>query len=258
MVTRDPNDFRNFKLRNGAPATTVIVSAVLIGFLLCWFDRSFRTFEAFRFQTNLFGSRPWTALTYAYCDSGVVSVLFAGYWLWTMGGALERDIGTKALASFWLVESLLCPITFWVGSKVLGADGLLIGPWVPLAGLTMVWGLRNASARMLLFFVVPVSGRAIAWLAALLVLFGAYSVQMRYAPGLAVFAALPLVFAWSLGTRRMKLPGIPERGAKGNDFVRGAGFYSKEYFDDVKRRERDRAEKERLKRLLEGPSGDEK
>lgn len=258
MVTKDPNDFRNFKLRNGAPATTTIVAAVVIGFLLCWFDRSFKTFEMIRFQADLLGQRPWTALTYPYCDTGPVSLLFACYWLWTMGGALERDIGTRPLALFWVVESILCPLSLWVGSKVSGVDGLLIGPWVPLAALTMLWGLRNANAQLLLFFVIPVKGRAIAWLALLLVLFGAHSPQMGYAPVLALFAALPLILAWALGTRRTNVLGITEAGTRGKDYVRGAGFYSREYFDDVKRREKDREEKERLKRLLEGPSGDER
>lgn len=249
-------DFHSARSRNNAPVTTAIVVLIVAGFLVCWMDASLRFFFSTALQTNSVIYRPWTLLTYPLATTDLLSVLFSALWLWGIGGVVEREEGSAKFAAFWLVMSLLCGVGLYVGSLVLDKPAILANAWTPIAAVTIVWGTRHPNDLVQFMLVLPVTARWMAWLSVAFVFFGTRTVAMGYAPLLAPFAAAPLALAWFYASKR--LPSFGPSGRKGkSEFVRGAGFYSKEYFDDVKRREQDRAEKERLRKLLEGGPDDE-
>ncbi|OGR29771.1 MAG: hypothetical protein A2139_03705 [Desulfobacca sp. RBG_16_60_12] len=250
-------DFHAARARNNAPVTTAIVVLMVAGFLGCWLDTSFRVLNALLFHTSEVWSQPWGLVTYPFAENGIVSLLFACLWLWGVGGVVEREEGALRFGAFWVAMSALCAVGLWVGSLVTGVDALFISAWTPIAAVTVVWGTRNPETLVQLMLVLPIKGKWMAWLSVVLVFFGTRNLALGYAPQLAPFAAAPLVLAWMFATKKLLATESSATGGKSR-FVRGAGFYSREYFDEVKRRERQREEKERLKKLFEGEgSGEE-
>jgi membrane associated rhomboid family serine protease len=245
-------DFGSAARSSGSPVTAALVALIVTGFLLGWFgvlDGS-RTNLAFN-PASLFQA-PWTLLTYPFTFLGpswLISVLFACMWLWGIGGSIERTEGPSRFLGIWIAFSVLCGVGLWIGHLITGMASLLFSPWTPLAALTVIWGTRNADAQVTFMFVLPLTGKWLAWLAAGLVFFGTQP------PHLAPFAAAPLVLAYLYAAK--KLPG-GNPFARRRTYVRGAGGYSSEYFDHVKERERQRAERERLKRLFESSLDEEK
>ena len=77
---------------------------------------------------------------------------------------------------------------------------------------------------------------------------------------MAPFAAAPLALAYFYAAN--KLPflqyGSTPSGIRGENPAGTRRVYKKEYYDEVKRREKDRAEKERLRKLFEQSAFDDK
>jgi hypothetical protein len=195
-------------------------------------------------------SRPWSALTYPWAlDSlgspmALVLLLLLGIWLVQFGGSVERDMGTGRFATFWVVATLL----FGIVAMALGLP--LAGPMLPGAAVIVVWGARNPRSSVLLYGVLPISGT---WLAGLTVaaVFLSFGAMVPVAG--ALFAAI-LGVAWSFGQDRLPLAYSGTRRAKAAKVtvVRGATAYDESYFENVKQREIEREERERLRKLFEG------
>lgn len=231
------------------PATTALVGAIVLTYVLSY--AKVLDWSALAFFPELLWRAPWTALTHPFSipPGAVFTVLFASLWLWGIGGDLERRDGPLRMWGLWLGFSALCALSVWLGHLIVGGSGAMSSPWTSIAAFTVIWGTRNASAQVTLMFVLPISGKWLAWLSAGLVFF-----SMPQAPQLAPFAAAPLILAYLYAAQ--KLPSLGPAAPKKATTGRGKA-YGEPYFEEVKRREKDREERERLKRLFESSLGED-
>ncbi len=203
-------------------------------------------------------ARPWTFITYPFAvdlggQAGFFAVVFGCWWLYFMGGSIERDLGSVKFAVFWLVMTIIPALVMWGGMMFMNQTSPLIYMFLPLAGLTVAWCSRNPNSTINIMLVIPIAAKWLGWLTAGGVLFG-YGWGN---PLFGVFACLHLIIAWAYATNR--IPGIPYGKAV---FTRKREGWkpierNDQYFADVKRREVERAERERLRKLFEGSLSDD-
>lgn len=238
----------------GSPVTVAIVILLAGSFLVGWLSEGRWMGSELAFFPVDVAVRPWTLVSYPLGNIGnFLGVLFSCLWLWGIGGTVERDIGSRAFAIFWLAMSALGALFFWVGYIVLGEQAGLFGPYVPIAATTVVWGTRYPELQVMLMFVLCIKAKYVAWISVGLVFFGSYS------PRLALFAIAPLAIAYLYASN--KIPGLAygrsTSGGSGGGVKAGRGrMVSKQYLDDVKKREKERDERERLRRLFENSLDD--
>lgn len=245
-------EFSDNARRQGTPVTVGLVVALIAGFLAVWMDTSGKLFSSFLLATDLAWSEPWRFLTYPYVAGAgsFIGLLFLCWWLWGIGGSVERELGARRYLGVWMAFSVLCGLGLAMGAALMGQSGQLVSGWTPVAALTVIWGTRNATAEVRLMMIIPVTGRWMAWIAAGLVFFGTQP------PQLAPFAAAPLLLAYLFAANKIAfLPyafgGGFSTGSRGMNAAGTRKVYKKEFYDDVKRREKARAEKEKLRDLFE-------
>ena len=240
-------EFRYKAKQSGAPATTGLVALVAVSFLLSWMVRGPFP-QVLVFFPDQAPQHPWTLLTYPFAidAGGFVNAAFSCLWLWSIGGSVERDLGSQRYVGFWLAASLLGSLAIWLGAMLARGNFAAFGGLIPISALTVVWGTRNASATVSLMFVLPVTGRWLAWISAAVVLFGVGAGN----PMMGVLACIPLAAAYLFATD--KIPGLSFRGGapkrKGTD---RQPRQDSQYYDEVRRREKTREERERLRKLFE-------
>jgi membrane associated rhomboid family serine protease len=245
-------DFGAASKRNAAPATTGIVVVLIACFVAIWAGATgFASQLVFYSAPSMALARPWTFITYPFVADSAVGVIFACLWLWGLGGSLERDLGSLRFLIAWLVFSALSAIFVLLGTALFHVPATpLHSAWVPISMVTVMWGTRNPDAPITLMFVLPVTGKWIAWLSVALVLLGT-------SPQVAVFAAIPCALAYFFAAN--KIPFIPF--AKSDQRFMGTEKkwerYDKSYYDEVQRREKDREERDRLRKLFEGSLQDD-
>jgi membrane associated rhomboid family serine protease len=119
-----------------------------------------RTIGLFAFQPEAALAMPWTFLTYQFLTGSAFGLFFGTMMLYVVGSALEAEWGTGAYTVFWVIATLGGSVSAFVLS-------------VPLAGGTVVWTSMLFSfaylapeTTWLIFFVLPVKVKWLAWLAA--------------------------------------------------------------------------------------------
>lgn len=230
--------------------TVGLVVLLVAAFLVGWVSPGLQHQANLGFFTVDAAQKPWTLVTYPFSAGAndLLSLVFACLWLWGIGGQVERDMRSKRYLGAWLVFSILCAAGVWAGSAILGTHAMLFGAWNPIAAITVIWGVRNPGATIQIFFVLPITGKWLAWLSAGLVFFGTRP------PELAPFGAAALAFAYLFAADRLPFAGYfgARRGmTRGENAAGTRKVYRPEYYDEVKRREQVRKEKERLRRLFE-------
>lgn len=241
--------------RNGTPVTIGIIALSVAAFLIEW------TLHPGLYQTLHFAANriamPWTAVTYPFASVGdgrnIVWFAFTLLWIWWTGSVIERDMGSGRFAAFWVAMSVLPALAFTF-FYVLGVGTRpLFELWLPEAALTVAWATRypNAVVRLIVF---PVEAKWVGALAAAGVLFG-FGTPI---PLLGVAACLHLALAWAIASNR--IPFLPYKapangglfgGGRGAKVATRHGMMSESFFDDVRRREKERKEKEALRKLFE-------
>lgn len=238
-------------------ATIAIVAALVACFLGAFFfsgQDSNPFFELLAFTPDM--SKPWTLLTYPF--SLLISRVFwfaiACWVLFQFLSDLERTLGNWGAAAFFFAVTLLGGIGFLVGVQLFPHPAALLSLNLPLETIVFTWCLVRPATQIMLFAVIPVPTKVLMWLcvAAVVVEHGWGS------PPVGLFAALPILVAWLYATDRISflkfgaVPNIP--GAK-QEKKRDQGF--DRFMGDVKLREQERAEKERLRKLFESSLDDE-
>ena len=234
--------------KSGTPGTVILIAGIIGCFLTSWFSQG-QLFGAnwFAMDPAVAGQRPWTLVLYPFSSFPVgeafIFLLFDCWWLWLIGGSVERDLGAVRYVAFFFAMTFLGALAFWFGSALTGDLRHLIGAFLPIAAVTIVWGTRNPNSQIILL-VIPISGKWLAWLAGALVFLSTDS------PKLALFACAPLILAWAFAAD--KLP-IPYKATPRSKRVSGgvASPREKDYYDEVRKREQDRRERERLRKLFE-------
>lgn len=157
-------------LPGDCPLTWAVIGLNLLTFLL-----DFAGFPAplrLGFDTLSFPARPWTALTYPLVGTGPILALLVGaYAFWLFGGSLERAWGGHDYLLFLALASVTSALGLWVGAVLLREGAVLAGLWLPLAAATVAWSAIHPYERLLVYFAIPLEGRWLGILTAVLVFF---------------------------------------------------------------------------------------
>lgn len=231
-----------------APFTLFLMASLVATFLLYWMAMA-PGIDALALSSKAAFAQPWRLLLYPWASpaGGLLGMVFFLMWIWWVGEPTEAAMGSRRFGAYWFAATALIGLAVAVGGSLVGVDALLAGPWAPEAAVTVLWCARNRFAQIRLWCVLPVTGTQLAALtaAALVLALGFQN------PIVGLLAGLPLLLAWNFG--RGGLPIAVEEGARrGKTAVRGATMYDEGYFENVKQREIDREEKERLRKLFEG------
>ena len=122
-----------------------------------------RTYRLFAFQPGAALAMPWTFVTYQFLNSGALGLFFGTMMLYILGMALEAEWGTPEFSVFWLVATLGGSLAAWA------TGGLLTSGW-QITGVSMLFAYAYLfpETQFLIFFVVPVKVKWMAWLGAAL------------------------------------------------------------------------------------------
>lgn len=204
---------RAFLWKSSEPVTRTLIAIDVLTFLALFVTvyllQGYPWWVWLQFSTFDFLEKPWTLVTYPLVINDPLTLIFAGYWLWVVGGSLERAWSSRIFFRFFVGISLVTALSIWIGSQLLqviglsGFDGIyasLNGLWMPLAALTVSWCLLNPEQIVLLGFILPVQGRHLMWVTIALtyILF----VMSFRAPWLGFFALAGVAAAYGYTRRR--------------------------------------------------------
>ncbi|MFN3682715.1 MAG: rhomboid family intramembrane serine protease [Fimbriimonadaceae bacterium] len=236
-----------WNLRRNGEGTALLIVAMAGGFLASFLGLGITGLLVFSNAAGI--ERPWTFVTYpfAFGRGDLIGVLFACLWLYGIGGQLERVWGRTRFLGFFFAMAALGALALLIGGFLTGIGATLAGAFMPLAALTVAWGTLYPNQPVTFLFVLPMTGKWLAWLSAILVFFGSSD------PAMALFACTPLILAWAYAGGR-----LGSLGASRPVERTWRGFRDDPRFrEEVERRERERRERERLRRLFENSLGDD-
>ncbi len=152
-----------------------------------------RALGLFAFQPARALSMPWTFVTYQFLNTGALGLFFGTMMLYILGMALETEWGTPEFTLFWLVATLGGSLSGWL------TGGVLTSGW-QVTGVSMLFAYAYLfpETQFLIFFVVPVKVKWLAWLGAGLLawtLLGA-TLSGRFGAGLANLVGASAGFLW--------------------------------------------------------------
>lgn len=240
--------------------TQIFVALLVVGAVVCLLVPSLVEWLAFNPATV--SVRPWTLFTYPLVVGigggpfGPIFLVFLLLMVYQFGIAVEAELGRSRYIATLLAAILVPSLLFLaLAFSYPAASSPLIGPIIPVAVILAIWATRNAGAQVMFWGIIPMKGM---WLGALAAV-GVFA--MYYAPSApgiirAIFGLLPMGLGWAFAANRLPGPlrwSVPliQRKSKAEE-QREIDFLA-----EVKRREKDRDEKERLRRLLEGPAADD-
>jgi membrane associated rhomboid family serine protease len=240
----------------GNHGTIGLIVALAIGFVLCWIPQ-FGSVLTPNLSFDFNFTKPWAILTYPFVTNGsgqgLLFFILQLMWLYSFGGLFENRFGTQSLLIHFFSGTLLFAF-FGFLAHVLIPDtaAVLIGAWLPIAFITtVICGLQPETE--ITFFFFPLKMKWLALLTAGLVLFGFGT----GAPLFGVLLVLPLVAAWFYGQN--KFPGLTP-GRSPFEKQRQKAKENRE-FDSFRSkvidREKERQERERLRKLFEGSLDDQ-
>jgi hypothetical protein len=242
-------DVQSFFRRQGAPVTVCLISAIVGVSVLLFLFHSLGEFLILLPDTV---AHPWVYLTYPFVNNladgwGVVGMLFLSYWLFWVGSSAERDLGSLRFGLLWAVASVVSAVCVLAGGMLLRTPFYAMGGLLPVSVLSVIWGVRNRTASVMMMAILPISGFWLAWLSVAIV-FVDYG---RSNLGLGVAACVPLAIGWAFADNR--IPGLVY-GKPKSVYRPSKAQRAKEaaFFDDVAKREQERKDRERLRKLFEG------
>lgn len=234
---------------------TVGIIVVAIGnFLISWVagGGSWNPFLAF-FAEGAF-AHPWTFLTHPFAAEAadVLGIIFMSYWLWFMGGTVEKELGSGPFAIFFGVITVVPALMMLAVQVITGHSMMLYGLYLPVAGVTVAWATRHPNQSILFMMIIPILAKWLGWLTVILVVF-------RYGypnPPVGLFAGVHLLLAYMYAANR-----FPFAWGGGGIRTKKQQWLPREkddrYLRDVRDREMERAERERLRKLFEGSLKDD-
>jgi len=242
-------------LRSSTPATFGAIGLIAVAFLLSWVP-STGAWMAANLALAVPQMSAWQLITYPLFIGNAGGILlclfFAAWWLLMIGQSLESGIGSRAMTFLLLLATVVGGVFFWIGAAVAQTPGILFGPFLAISYLTVVWASRNPDQTIMLMMIIPIKAKYLALLTTALVLFG-YGAG---APLLGIFVALPMAAAWFWGATRLSaLAGMPSLNADAKRKQRDEREF-RGYIDDVRKREQEREERERLRKLFEDSVSD--
>lgn len=257
------NNVLSWFRRQGAPVTVLIIASMIVASVILW-TTSLKGIERLALGAT-WQQQPWTLLTYPWAYSpffnglALVCFVFLCMWIFMTGGQIERDLGPIKYSVLWLVMILL-PALFIVtlGPFTPGAYGAM-GMWLPEAAIAVIWCIRNPSQTIMLYGVIPLQAKWLAWVTA--------GITVAFAgagnPLFGFVAGLHLIVAWAFATNLLPFwrysYGASSFGRKvrvNPENLKKSERMDKGYYEDVKKREKEREERERLRKLFESSIDD--
>ena len=171
MSLRSPLPSYSSLLRHSGDAATRGI--ILANVLTLAFLRVDRLTALLFFDPSSWYARPWTLLTYPVLSSTAnpFFLLLICYWLWVVGGSLERSWSTRYFIKFFLAITAVSAVGLWIGFLITRAPVATAGLFLPLSGLTVAWCYLNPGAVVYFFFVLPLQARHLAWITMAFVVF---------------------------------------------------------------------------------------
>jgi membrane associated rhomboid family serine protease len=165
-------------IQDRIPVTKLLIVINLLTFLTIqlfhtdylYFYLGFQQLEEVR--TNI-----WTAVTYPLLGCGnIICLAFSLYWLWVAGGSLERSWSSSNFAVFFFITSVIAAASLTAGGYLTGKPIQLFGLWVPLAAVTVAFGMLNPEDKILFMLIIPLKLKHVALISVIL-LFIAFGSQ---------------------------------------------------------------------------------
>ena len=193
---------------------------------------------------------PWTLFTYPLLGvGGVMSMLFAGYWLWVAGGSLERAWGSRTFGLYFFLMSAVTALGLYVGSFLPHTVPVsAVGLWLPISGVTIAFAMMNPEQQILFFFVIPLKLKYLALIDVIVVLVQYGSTNPLL--GLCALAGCGVSYWYVRSGRSISLPTPRPRG----EVIRINPRYAVRKSWNPIKRYHDYREQKRLKDFL-GKSG---
>jgi membrane associated rhomboid family serine protease len=159
--------FKRFIYRDFDPVTKSVMVGAGVVYILAQLASGFQRFNLNGLLTlNPLNTLtlPWAIITYPLVNPDLLTLIFAFFWLWFIGGSLERTWGSKRYGWF-------LGLTVMVTGMALAATGFLFGIglpvyglWLPAVGITWAWANLHPHQELLLWGIVPVKAQWLAWL----------------------------------------------------------------------------------------------
>ncbi len=245
-------NFRQWSRREGCPITIAWLSSVVLATTVLFFTPNLN-----RSLILVPGKSPiWTFATYwlggqSIVGFGVIWFIFMIMWMLRMGGSVERDLGTQKYGAFAAASILISALLWLGGAFAFNSTVPLESMLLPLGCTTVAWCSRHPAAPMC-FWGMTVAAKWIGWLMVIIV----FTSSGFLAPQMGLVACIPLAASFAFATNR--IPGCPyatnvhqakpSKAAKQKERV---------FLENVKDREKERAERERLRKLFEGSMKDD-
>lgn len=235
------------------PATLGLVITILLVFLINWFTvaNGAPLYRALALETGAFASKPWTLLTFGVNNSpaAIFAVFCTLLWLFMVGGQVERELGLRNyLLSFFGFGAL--GGLFVLGAAAVASPIVLAGTAIPLGAITMLWGARNRSQTIMFFGIIPMSALVLCVVTGAMVF-----LSLGFGNPLAgVAGVLPLVLAWFWASDKLPVrypvASFTSSGMSAKEKKREQARFNA-YMEDVRAKEQERREKDRLRELFE-------
>jgi membrane associated rhomboid family serine protease len=164
--------FKRFIYRDFDPVVKSLLVLAGLEFLLSLLLRGiffFNLNERLILQPGTVFSYPWTLIGYPLVDASPLSLLFAGLWLWFVGGSLERIWGSGKFGWFLVISTGVTGLAMVFLEILFQIPVPLFGLWLPLVGVTWAWADLNPNQEMLFWGVIPLKAKWLAWINALFI-----------------------------------------------------------------------------------------
>jgi membrane associated rhomboid family serine protease len=140
--------------------TIPLVSLHFVFFFLSVADPA-KTRAIFAFIPRQALVAPWSFVTYQFLHGGPLDLFMGALSLWILGTALEAEWGTGEFTAFWAVATLGGSLSAWAVGTPLMND-----PFVVPVSMLFAYAFLFPDMQFLMFFVVPVKVKWLAWLTA--------------------------------------------------------------------------------------------
>ncbi len=196
------SSYVDFFKQGGDPATRTIIALNVVTFVLRFVVAFFGAGllgQLLAFSPDGWMARPWTLLTYPVLAQGgdPILLLFSCYWLWVVGGSLERSWSTRTFVGFFTAITTVSALGIWVGYLITGVPNPVAGLFLPLSALTVAWCYLNPHIEIRFFFVLPMRARHLAWLDMALTVF--YFGQSHPLNGFLALSGVGIALLWLRG-----------------------------------------------------------
>ena len=137
--------------------------------LVTWFSQFFQYPQLANLVAGELGvSTAWRWLTYPLFTPASIGFFLIGMFVFHwICASLERQWGSEKFLRVFVAVTLLTAATHWLAMAIYTQDPsvsvVLAGCQLPMSTLFVIWAAMNAEASILLFFVIPMKAKYLAW-----------------------------------------------------------------------------------------------